>query len=425
MSNHGYYGGYSLVRSSTNATGGSSAGSDKAAAAAAVGLARVNFASCNSDWMPSLARSSAAGARSTAAPVDAGVQPAAAATESATRNTLLRAFLGVQNFYRGVPLRAVNNNTKVGATPSGTTTTSTASSATAAPAAISAEKRNKKKILSIPTPIGSDTWAALSDAALTAKSGVVATRHGVSRPVAPMAIGVSEMDLEEDLRPQRRAPEPLFRDLLALSSPLETNTYTDCSYNLSSTHRSEPVPVGGLQLVHERHHPVPPTPISVSPLLVPQNGDSAEQVDAFARTREPDSPEMPLEEGYFVSQALLDEVNAGSIIRSASPISPQEESATIPLLFGGSGGGRRSALSGSLLREGDEEIRLFDGDEEEDALERIKRAINIVMSVAATETPAPDADAAMPKPKKGVDFDMEWVNAKHHGQQQCPFFHGI
>ncbi|KAH9582308.1 hypothetical protein LSM04_009705 [Trypanosoma melophagium] len=506
MPAQGYYGGYSLVRSSAHTTGGvggtvvSSAHihppdtndtsttnntsinnnnnnnnntvstttlQDKTTS----GLARMNFAACNSDWMPSLARASPA------------------AGESVARKTILQAFVGMQNFYRGMPLRAVNNDTTntntnnintnrvnvnnlgnqtkravvadtvVDGTPNNatttvtttttTTTTMVTTTTTVTPIGMSKATETKRKLIPIPTPIGSDTWAAISDAALTTKSGVVAARRTLPRPVPPMAIGVSDADLELEVKSRIKGPEPLFRDLLSLSSPLESNSYTAFAYSTSNKPRKEPIPIDAMidskqeivKQMQDQHkeskgevlqqsRPIPPVPISTSPMLSVQRESDLEKEEVDKQEAgnlqymRSDSQELFANEEQYVPQALLDEVNTGIGSRTTSPLRVQQENTQIPLFGGETAATRQNKLNGSLLREGDEEMRLFDDDEDEDALERIMRAINIVMSVATPENTAVDMDTSV-KATKGMDFDMEWAKAKHQSQQENSFFHGI
>ncbi|RNF06291.1 hypothetical protein TraAM80_03981 [Trypanosoma rangeli] len=462
MVTHGYYGGYSLVRSSAIVGSGansgcscscSCSGTNAASAkdgARVAGLSRMNFASCNSDWMPSLATSSAAGARSTVTPGEA-MEPLASSTGTLARLPFLQTLWAMHNFYRFMPL-CVTAGTASTLTPAAAASTTTAA-ATAATlptpvspaaemekvsgAALAGDSKHvdaKKTRPVIPMPIGSDTWTALSDTVLAAKTGVVATRHSLKRPVPPLAIGVTDADL--DKKSTNSGPEPLFRDLLGASSPSEAPTYTAFTYNRNSNEKREPIPVDVLFSAQQQgqedrqkkrhHHPVPPVPISVSPLLLPNAENTSgpgEGLPLFQKQTE--EAEVVSDEENYVLRSPFQGMKLCSSRRSPTPKQTQQEKSTIPLLSNGINGAARHGTQhqNRLLTEGDEDTPQFEEDDE-DALEHIKQLVNIVLSVNASENASTDAKE-VPKPMKKLEFDMEWMNASFHNQQQTPFFQGL
>ncbi|ESS68034.1 hypothetical protein TCDM_03183 [Trypanosoma cruzi Dm28c] len=444
MATHSYYGGYSLIRSSAytaNSNGCGNSCSSKNASSTrdgtrTAGLARMNFASCNSDWMPSLATSSAAEVRSTVMPVDA-VGDVVSSASAPTRTPLIQALLAMQNFYRGVPL-CVTNTTARNASTTTTVTPPAAPSAktekfvASTTTEVSKRAEAKKMLPTIPMPIGGDTWTALSDTVLAAKTGVVASRHALKRPVAPMAVGVTDADLDREMRSTRKGPEPLFRDLLAFSSPSETPTQSAFACNTNNSKRREPVPADELfsfqqhEQEQKQHCPVPPAPISVSPLLSPNRENSLapeEKLQMFQKQSE--APGGFYDEGHYALRSSPKELQMGLASFSSTPEERQQEKNTIPVLSGGINGATRQGIQrNQLLREGDEDKPLFD-EEDEDALEHIRQVINIVLSVNASENASADTDASC-KPKKGLEFGMEWLNTRYHqSEQQKSFFQGF
>ncbi|ESL09145.1 hypothetical protein TRSC58_03141 [Trypanosoma rangeli SC58] len=464
MATHGYYGGYSLVRSSTIVGSGANSGcgcscscsgtnaaSPKDGARAA-GLSRMNFASCNSDWMPSLATSSAAGARSTVTPGEA-MEPLASSAGTLARLPFLQALWAMQNFYRWMPLcvTAATASILTPAAAASTTTAATTAATISTPVSPAAETEKvagaalagdykhadaKKTRPVIPMPIGSDTWTALSDTVLAAKTGVVATRHSLKRPVPPLAIGVTEAEFDEKKKPTNSGPEPLFRDLLGSFSPSEAPTYTAFTYNRNSDEKREPVPVDVLFSAQQQgqedlqkkchHHPVPPVPISVSPLFL-SNAENTpgpgEDVQLFQKQTE--SAEVVSDEENYFLRSPFQGMKMCSSRRSPTPKQMQQEKSTIPLLSNGINGAARHGTQhqSRLLTEGDEDTPSFE-DDDEDALEHIKQLVNIVLSVSASENASTDTKE-ITKPKKMLEFGMEWMNASFHNQQQTPFFQGL
>ncbi|RNF10195.1 uncharacterized protein Tco025E_06919 [Trypanosoma conorhini] len=456
MATQGYYGGYSLVRSSTNAASGATCGcaccSSNAASAKdgtrPAGLSRMNFASCNSDWMPSLATSSAAGARSTVTPGEA-MEPLASNASTLARFPLFQALWAMQNFYRWMPLCATAASNRPATNAATNTAAATATAATAAATAAtptsaatsagaSTRADPKKPRPAIPMPIGSDTWTALNDTVLAAKTGVVATRHSLKRPVPPLAIGVTDADLDQGTRSTTNGPEPLFRDLLGASSPSEVPTYTAFTCNRNSSKKMEPIPVDvlfsgqqdeeeeGWQKHYRHHHPVPPAPISVSPLLSPHAENTPGPEDHLQQHQNQyEAAEIPSSEEDYVLRSPLMGMKMCSAGRSPTPKQTQQEKSTIHLLSNGINGATRNGTQhqSRLLTEGDEGTPLFEEDDE-DALEHIKQLVNIVLSVNALENASTDA-TEVSKPKKKLEFDMEWMNSRFQSEQQTTFFQGF
>lgn len=437
-----YYGGYPLVRSKA-LTAGSTNGSvstGKLKPTEVTGLSRMNFSACNTDWMPSL-MTSAAEARKVVAPVCA-VPSAAPSSDNQTRTKILQALLGKRNFYRGIPLRVSSSSsvtTSLTHAPSTNATIATKVSSVSTVShervsSMSARDKEVKKLPKIPLPIGSDTWTAFTDTVRTAKSAVVATRHTIKRPVAPMAVGVTEADLETvGFDSTRRGPEPLFRDLFAGSFQIEKPSYTEFVYNnMNSNMLKEPMTVDGfvtLQRVQQQqqaqYHPVPPAPISMSPLMSPHTEDVVEPLENMQFQQKPaDVPQKYSDEGHYVSRALLDEINMVSVSRSPSPKYSQQESGNSMQLSGAKNNGVfYSFQQGSLLKDNEEEVQLFDDDE--DAAERLRRAINIVMSLSVPEnTSTVDTDVSG-ETKMSLELDMEWLSALGSSQQQSSLFYGF
>ncbi|EKF32456.1 hypothetical protein MOQ_003691 [Trypanosoma cruzi marinkellei] len=444
MATQSYYGGYSLIRSSAYTANSSGSGKSCSSTNASstkdgtrtAGLARMNFASCNSDWMPSLATSSAAEVRSTVMPVDA-VGEVTSSTSTPSRTSLVQVLLAMQNFYRGVPLRATNTTARTASTTTSVTPPAASNAKMekvfAAPTAeVSKRAEGKKMLPTIPIPIGGDTWMALSDTVLAAKTGVVASRHALKRPVAPMAIGVTDADLDREMRSTRKGPEPLFRDLLAFSSPSETPTQSAFACNTSSGKIREPVPADELfslrqqEQEQKQHCPVPPAPISVSPLLSPNREkglEPEEKLQMFQKQSE--APGGFYDEGNYTLHSSPKELHVGHSSFSSTSEERQHEKNTIPVSSGGINGVARQGIQrNQLLRESDEDKPLFDEDDE-DALEHIRQVINIVLSANASENASADTDATC-KPKKGLEFGMEWLNTRYHqSEQQNSFFQGF
>lgn len=438
-----YYGGYALVRSKTQSGGSTNSNASTARPpkpAEVSGLSRMNFFASNTDWMSSL-MTSVAETRNVVTPICA-VSSATPSLESQKRSKIFQSFWGKRNFYRGTPLCVSSSSPVTISSMPTSSTNATKATKVGGVSAVSSHERvssmtvsdkEAKKLPKIPLPIGSDTWTAFTDTVRAAKSTVVATRHSLKRPVAPMAIGVTEADLEREIDLIRRGPEPLFRDLLAGSFPIEKPAYAELVYsNVNNSMLKEPMTVDGFvtlrrvqQQQQAQNHPVPPAPISVSPLLSPHTADNAEPVENLQlQQKTVDLPKMYSDEGHYVSRALLDEINMGSVSRPPSPACAQQESDT-SLHFAGTrnGGGLYVPQQNSSLKENEGEMQLFDDDE--DAAERIKRAINIVMSLSVPENTTTVETDACGEAKMSFEFDMEWLRALGNTQQQSSFFHGF